>query len=896
VLLFAETSHWDPNGLLTSEQYYEQRIEQILDEVVQELQQEPRRVFSVEALFFFKLYWDRRPDRREVLRDLLDSGRLRMTGTGITTPDTVLPDAEAILRDYLHGQQWLQEQGLAAEPRLAYLPDNFGHSPALPSLLRAMGFTMTGMSRLDGGYFVGSDWSLPSRFPLEGSSAELLLEKHRSVDFVWQGPDGREVLCHFNPFTYFQGDMLAHEGIIRWMGKPLSFSWRTEGHVARRIRKYVSQLRPLSPTRYMFCPIGCDFNGPIHDLVGLLDRYNRVRYEHTGVWTALSTLEDYLTLVGQHRHLLPEMALDPNPYWMGFYSSRPEIKQQCNRAARKLTLVERLAAGYALQTAGHTPQTEGRTTQAEGRITQTEGRTTQTTGRSEDPEAAPAPDPSRLQALEDELRRAWDHVVVANHHDFITGTTPARVWEAEQRPWLAQMEALADGALEAVRRLDPTEPAPASPSEILSEGLEEPAELPEAEAEADQMLETARTLEAKVEPPPRSARSSPRRREIRPAQPPAWELEHGILRIRGQGYRAVLSGEQGGCLISYRLDDGSELLAGPANDLVAYRDSGGLWRMGHEYPGGRFTELARASDAPAEITAREGEDGLEVRVRCTLAGRNYERRLWFTARRRHPRLRVHGSAAKRITVTVRFPTTVVGDRLDMDVPGGVVTRPLRKLYHPTYWAARSTVHLRGRSPLRARTNAARGFAAFLSGPASAAALSPGTLEWVAFRNAPREKAWRVLPLLSHPARGANPDPHEFVYGIRFTGSAERGEREEHGESVHTGLLRQAELMLSRELTREVRDLEATAEQVLLSDREDVVITTVKPAERGEGLIARLLATAPPGTPVRLHSPLGPVRGATRCDALERDLEPLAVREGAVELSLSGALETVRLLP
>jgi hypothetical protein len=32
-----------------------------------------------------------------------------------------------------------------------------------------------------------------------------------------------------------------------------------------------------------------------------------------------------------------------------------------------------------------------------------------------------------------DLRRAWDLAVLSNHHDFITGTSPDRIWQEEQR-------------------------------------------------------------------------------------------------------------------------------------------------------------------------------------------------------------------------------------------------------------------------------------------------------------------------------------------------------------------------------------------------------------------------------------------------------------------------------
>ena len=307
-----------------------------------ELERDPRRVFAIESLFFLQRYWDGRPDRREELVRLLNAGRLRLTGSGITTPDVTLPDAEAILRDFLLGQEWLRERGVTAEPRLAYLPDDFGCSPALPSLLRASGFDRTGITRIDGMYFVGTDYRRRASFPLPGSTAEELLRVHRTQDFVWRAPDGAEVLAHWNAFTYFQGDMLAHVGVIRWMGLVLGLPWRTRRHVARRIRRYVEELGPQALTPYMFCPIGCDFNGPIPRLGELLDRYNRTGYPETGVFAAAAGLDDYLDLIDQHRDRLPTLSLDPNPYWMGFYASRPEAKRRCNRITRKLVLAERL--------------------------------------------------------------------------------------------------------------------------------------------------------------------------------------------------------------------------------------------------------------------------------------------------------------------------------------------------------------------------------------------------------------------------------------------------------------------------------------------------------------------------------------------------------------------------
>ena len=248
VLIFGETSHWDPNWLFTSEEYYESRVQHTLDAAVVALEHEPRRVFSIECVFFLKLYWERRPEAREAVRRLVNQRRLRLTGCGMTTPDTVLPDTEAILRDYLLGQEWLRRHGMEPEPRLAYLPDNFGNSPALPELMRHLGIEQVGITRIDGMYFVASDYRRRSAFPLHGSSAEVLERHLQTADFVRRAPDGdASVLCHWNTFSYFHGDMLAHKGIIRWMGRAYGIPWRTDRHIARPIQRMMPLCASMSP-------------------------------------------------------------------------------------------------------------------------------------------------------------------------------------------------------------------------------------------------------------------------------------------------------------------------------------------------------------------------------------------------------------------------------------------------------------------------------------------------------------------------------------------------------------------------------------------------------------------------------------------------------------------------
>lgn len=783
VLVFGESSHWDTNWLQTSEGYYRSRLEPILAAVLRELQKDPLRVYCIESVFFLKLYWERHPEHHHTLRELISSRRLRLLSSSFTTPDTLLPHVETVLRDFHLGQRWLDAQGLAAAPTTAYFPDNFGHSPHTPSLMQELGVTGVGLTRIDGMYFIASDYSRKSSFPRPGSSAALLQQQHRSLDFVWRDDTGAEVLCHWNAFTYFQGDMLAHAGIIRWMGKVFGRSWRSERHVAGRIHRYLKELGPLARTPYLFCPIGMDFNDPIVDLRALLERYNRVRYPHTGTWVTLAGLDDYFLLLDCQRSRLPVLAVDPNPYWMGFYATRPEMKQRATRIARTLLLAETLACV--------------------------------------------GPPTGQASAA---LREGWNHLVLSNHHDSITGTSPDAIWHAEQRPWLDAAQAAATGALALTAQ-----------------------------------------LHCPVAPPTERVRHA-----VAPPRPVlVLERAGGELRVRGPHYAFTLSPARGGCLTSLTLE-GLEVLRGPGLDLVVFHDEGGLWRLGHEYAGGRFSPIARASARAATVETREEGGVLTVVVTTTLRGARFTRTLVCDPAQPFLRVSVEGAAPRRSTVTCRLETSLEPESLEMDTLGGTISRPRERLHSPTFW------------PVPSRLTCAHGgrtLHALFDTPTAASMGPSGDLEWIVARNATKERAFRLLPVLAHPIGGTNDEAQTHsaaLLGSRGGGAA--------------GALRSARAALEEAwLPASHQAARRFADALVQCDAQDVRVLAFKPAEDGAGLILRLLAHAPSSAPARLTLPRHQVHRAWRCDGRERDLWPLHVdARGRVTVELAGRFATVRL--
>jgi hypothetical protein len=659
VLVFGESSHWDPDWLLTSDEYYRLRVGRIMRRALDALEREPTRVYSIESVFFLKLYWERNPDRRAGLEALVNAGRLRLTGSANTTPDTLLPDLEALLRDYLYGQEWLRRRGMVQEPRVAYLPDNFGNSPALPSILRAIGVTGVAFCRLDGAHCPGCDYRPARDFPLRGSSAERLLEKERSLDFVWRDASGAEVVAHFHAGGYGHGDLLAHRGLTRWMGLPLAVPARSEKHVAARIASLASELAPLARTPYLFCPIGSDFVAPIDDLTSLVDGYNRGAYADTGIYVVNAGLDDYLDLVAFHRDSLPVVELDPNPYFTGFYASRPALKRRCRELVEELVEAEAAAlavGGAPSRPAAALPSEEG------------------------------ASDP-------------WFWATAANHHDFITGTSPDRVHDGEQLPRV-------EGAYHEVRG-----------------GMDVAAR-----------RRGAATAEPADAPAPRYARSV---RHL------TIETEHHVIDV---------DEDRGGCIT--RVSDartGAILMGGPSADLAAFHDTGGLWRMGQEYRGGSLSLVDRLELHPvdAEVLVRPGV--LEVVVRAHVGGDAIVRTIWVPGGQPWIRVRVEGLVRPRRSMLLRFRPGPLVDRCSMGVPGGAVERPSEKLYAPTFWPAHGFARFD-------RADRSGELGMLWPGPGSVSFDPAGTVDCVVLRNATHETAFGWAPLLGFPVSGREKAP------------------------------------------------------------------------------------------------------------------------------------------
>lgn len=785
VLVVTESTHWDPDWLLTSTEYLRLMVAPTLDRALDALATEPRRVFSVECTFFPEAYLRRSPDRRESFVTLANEGRLRFTGSGVTTPDTLLPTDEMLLRDLLEGSEWLRHLGITREPRTLYLPDSFGHSPGVPSLLRAAGVDFAAVCRIDGMRFPGAELEAAEHFPWPGTSAARLVEEG-TADFVWRSPDGSEVLTHWHAFGYGHGDMIAHDGFTRVMGLPLAWSSRDAAKVATRIEAYLDELRPLCRTPYRLLAIGFDFSRPVPGLIEVIDAWNASGYERTGIWVVNAGLDDYLDLVATHRDALPTIELDPNPYWTGFYATRPALKRACRDLGRDLVTLDALRA--------RRPDDIGRG------------------------------DASSDNHCDD---ARWT-AATTNHHDLVTGTSPDRTARLEQWPWLhrAQRE-----VTDALRRL---RDAPA--------------------------LDLAT--------PPSGASAAPG---------PDVQRDGRRVTVATRHFVATFDETRGGTLVALTDQAGTALVNRGTLSCVAIAERGGLWRMGYEFPGGRWRPIDATVDHPATVEITPTAKGTLVTITASLEGRNMHIAVAFDDD--EPRIGVETSCTPRVrrTVVLQWRAATPAHGLVMHQPGAVVTRPLQKRFEPTFWPLHSwavTVPSDASADPLAIATAV---------PTALHALATGTVETVIARTAPRELAWGVVPLLG-PAMGWERGAQTAQLGFAS---------HPNGSPPHrTGRMLQGHV--------DRRAGRTQPEWPFGVDDPDVEIVTVKPADRGEGIIVRLRNWDVDGPPRTVRLGIGPaeegaILGARRCDSNERDVAELTVSDGTVELALDAHLVSVRLL-
>jgi alpha-mannosidase len=145
-------SHNDPGWLKTFEKYFEDQTKHILDLTTKKLPQFEKMKFIWSEISFLNLWWEQaKPAEKQILKKLIDEGRLEITTGGWVMTDEANSHIYAMLDQLIEGHQWLKTY-LNITPRSGWSVDPFGHGSTVPYLLASSGFEGTIIQRIHYGW------------------------------------------------------------------------------------------------------------------------------------------------------------------------------------------------------------------------------------------------------------------------------------------------------------------------------------------------------------------------------------------------------------------------------------------------------------------------------------------------------------------------------------------------------------------------------------------------------------------------------------------------------------------------------------------------------------------------------------------------------------------------
>lgn len=805
ILIFGQNSHLDVDWQKTFDDYYGSFVGDIFIEARKLLEGDPRAYYGIAEMAYLQHHIEVHPEELAPLRAQVARGSLRIIGGGMTSPDTLLPESELLFRDFLYGSRFAEDTMGSPPPVAAWLPDSFGHSATAPDVLTAAGYSSVAFSRIDGAATILERIVHRDAPPKPGSTAEKLIALG-SDDFEWTGAGGSKILAHYmSGFgLYCQGDNIDYDEALQVPGGHSGTLQTDPSFMDGRIDGYVKDLQPQAKTPYMFVPVGCDFQHPKTQLLSYVDGYNLRRYPTTHVWAVAAPFDDYAKLVGYWSDVLPTVSGDLSPYFMGFYGSRADVKRNVRAAARPFFVAETFAAALGDQ------------------------------GRALVALSAPA----------------LSKLARADHHDFVTGTAADPVAQQEQLPLLDEASTAGRSELFAVaatiashvaspagalHRLLALNASSATRDEVVDVAIPLVGGAPAMHAVAggkDVPMEivgapsaSSETLRISISAlPPFAYREIDLLPGAAAAPAPAVSLAltdaNGVAATGSAVTRVVLSNANvkvqwdkrlGVFGITSLVVDGNEAIAQPSMLVADAHDTGGLWRLGNEMPGCELAPIA----APPEDETLEIVDASSLSARVAFHSSSATRETALGANEHGLSLAIVTSAAEATTRTATFSLAVPPNAvLRTSSPAGSVERPLERVYTPTFWPSVGWVSVGGWTLLLRQSTGVR-------------MSSPGQLEVMVARDARTEKC--------DVEGGSGSDTAVHRVEWRFERALSPADMERESQAFNRPI--DVEVV---DAAQPVVPSTLPAELSLARIDGDGIISAIKPAERGDGIIVRAL--------------------------------------------------------
>ena len=161
---------------LQPEAWYRERAFAILDKAVALMEEDENYTFTVEQVYFFRDYWNERPELQERLKTYVQREQLHFAPGFWVVPDMSMPGGESLYMQATLGQAFLAES-VGYAPKTAFIADCWGHHAQLPQIMTQSGYDYYTFSRC-----MHREWDIEN--------------------FRWQGLDGTAIDTHWMSTAY----------------------------------------------------------------------------------------------------------------------------------------------------------------------------------------------------------------------------------------------------------------------------------------------------------------------------------------------------------------------------------------------------------------------------------------------------------------------------------------------------------------------------------------------------------------------------------------------------------------------------------------------------------------------------------------------------------------------
>lgn len=299
--------HFDALWQLTFDEYFEVTARNLAD-LLEFLEVCPEFRFNLDQTIYVEEFLRRFPELSDKLREAVRRGQVEFLCSGYTQPDSNVPSGEFLVRNVVLHQLFLRRE-FGAEAKCGWFIDVYGQSAQLPQIFKKANVECFAFWR-------GIKGNLPS-------------------EFLWEGIDGTRILTHRMPLGYGSGYLPTGE---RRYGYFIRTITRESG--ARHLEGVIEELARRASTPNVLVPSGGDFSPPQRELVEVVSELGRRRED---VEVRIATASEFFKCLEAHVSELPVFRGEFNPIFRGTYSARIEIKK-ANREAENLYLIaERFA-------------------------------------------------------------------------------------------------------------------------------------------------------------------------------------------------------------------------------------------------------------------------------------------------------------------------------------------------------------------------------------------------------------------------------------------------------------------------------------------------------------------------------------------------------------------------